>query len=177
MKKIIFTSFFVFAFWNISNAQDSTKTIDYTPKVSSLDSIVTTLYKVVSGEKGKERDWELFKHLFLKEAKLIPTFKANDTLMQTRYLSPKDYIDNSNNWMLEHGFFKKEIKRKIEGFGNIAHVFSSYYVYKSESDPTPLMRGIDSIQLFFDGTRWWIVNIYWTHETLENPIPSTYLNN
>ncbi|MGK0428346.1 MAG: hypothetical protein ACJAUR_002467 [Ulvibacter sp.] len=37
------------------------------------------------------------------------------------------------------------------------------------------MRGINSIQLLDDGNRWWIVNIYWTQESEENPIPNEYL--
>jgi len=37
------------------------------------------------------------------------------------------------------------------------------------------MRGINSIQLFFDGERWWIVNIYWQHENADAPIPPQYL--
>jgi len=32
------------------------------------------------------------------------------------------------------------------------------------------MRGIKSIQLFNDGKRWWIVNIYWTQETTKTLI-------
>ena len=57
----------------------------------------------------------------------------------------------------------------------MAHVFSTYEAYKSASDQKPFMRGINSIQLIFDGNRWWIVNIYWTGETKENPIPKKYL--
>jgi hypothetical protein len=37
------------------------------------------------------------------------------------------------------------------------------------------MRGINSIQLFNDGKRWWIVNIYWQQESAENRIPEKYL--
>ena len=36
------------------------------------------------------------------------------------------------------------------------------------------MRGINSIQLIFDGRRWWIVTIYWEHESPEHPIPAKY---
>jgi hypothetical protein len=39
------------------------------------------------------------------------------------------------------------------------------------------MRGINSIQLFNDGNRWWIVNIYWQQESAEDPIPDMYLAN
>jgi hypothetical protein len=38
------------------------------------------------------------------------------------------------------------------------------------------MRGINSIQLWNDGKRWWIVNIFWQSETPDNPIPEKYLS-
>jgi len=38
------------------------------------------------------------------------------------------------------------------------------------------MRGINSIQLFYDGSRWWIVSIYWQQESPEYPIPEKYLS-
>jgi hypothetical protein len=42
-------------------------------------------------------------------------------------------------------------------------------------DATPFARGINSFQLFFDGTRWWILTIYWQEETPEHPLPAEYL--
>jgi hypothetical protein len=37
------------------------------------------------------------------------------------------------------------------------------------------MRGINSIQLFNDGKRWWIVSIYWQQENANATIPEKYL--
>jgi hypothetical protein len=37
------------------------------------------------------------------------------------------------------------------------------------------MRGINSIQLFNDGKRWWILSIYWQHESKQHPLPKEYL--
>jgi hypothetical protein len=37
------------------------------------------------------------------------------------------------------------------------------------------MRGINSFQLFNDGKRWWILSIYWQHESAEHGIPQQYL--
>ena len=37
------------------------------------------------------------------------------------------------------------------------------------------MRGINSIELFWDGKRWWIANAIWTDETPGQPIPNEYL--
>ena len=46
---------------------------------------------------------------------------------------------------------------------------------RSLSDAAPFMRGINSIQLFNDGSRWWVISVYWQAETPEAPIPAEYL--
>jgi len=154
-----------------SHAQDD----KYLAKVKTLDSTIGTLYAVISGEKGQERDWQLFKYLFHPEAKLIPTGKGKQGNTGTRFMTPDDYINNSGQWLVENGFFEKEIHRVEDSFGNITHVFSTYASFYSEAENKPFMRGINSIQLLNDGNRWWIINIYWTAETEENPIPQNYL--
>lgn len=151
------------------------KTNDYLEKVKTLDSTIETLYAVISGEKGEARDWKLFKYLFKPDAKLIPIGKNNEGEFMVRYMKPDDYVKGSGKWLVENGFFEKEIHRKTDGFGSIAHVFSTYESYKSEKDEKPFMRGINSIQLLYDGQRWWVVNIFWTQETKYNQIPEAYL--
>ena len=144
-------------------------------KVRTLNSTILTLYAVISGEKGQERDWELMKFLFHPEAKLIPSGKNKEGVYVARYMTPDDYILSNGQWLVDEGFFEKEIHRSVNTFGNITQVFSTYESYKSEADETPFMRGINSIQLLNDGERWWILNIYWTQESQENPIPKEYL--
>ena len=147
----------------------------YLDKVSSLDQTLKNLYSVISGEKGEERNWELFQYLFHPEAKLIPSWNTPNGKVGAKYLSPKDYIETSGKWLLENGFFEKEIYRTSNTFGPVCQVFSTYESYHSMDEKQPFMRGINSIQLLYDGTRWWIINIYWTQETKENPIPVNYL--
>ena len=144
-------------------------------KVNTLDNILTTLYDVISGEKGEARDWELMKFLFHEDAKLIPTGTNAEGITKARYMTVDDYISSSGKWLVENGFFEKEIHRIINTYGPITHVFSTYESYHSEKDTTPFMRGINSIQLMNDGERWWIINIYWSQESKENPIPKAYL--
>tara|TARA_R110002049_G_scaffold38978_1_gene120314 strand:+ start:2557 stop:3114 length:558 start_codon:yes stop_codon:yes gene_type:complete len=155
-------------------AQDKEMHIDYSDRVQTLDSTIETLYAVISGEKGAERNWKLFKYLFKPGAKLIPSGKNSEGRHLVNYLSPDDYIKKSNDWLKEQGFFEKEVHRTINTFGNIAHVFSTYEAYNSHIDEKPFMRGINSIQLLNDGERWWIVNLYWSQETEDNPIPEIY---
>jgi hypothetical protein len=161
----------------VTSEKDSIKThvID-SSKVKTLDATIKTLYNVISGEKGVERNWELFKYLFKPGAKLIPSGKDNEGIFKVRYMSPDDYIKSSGDWLIENGFFEKEIHRTVDTFGNITQVFSTYESFKSEEDDKPFMRGINSIQLLNDGKRWWIINIYWTQETNENSIPKKYVS-
>ena len=155
------------------NTQD---TKDYSKEVASLDNIIETLYSVISGDKGEERDWHLFKHLFHKDAKLIPTGKTKEGKTEARYMTTEDYIKSSGKWLVDNGFHEVEIHRQTQTFGNITHVFSTYESFRSKEDATPFMRGINSIQLLNDSERWWIINIYWMQESDENPIPETYSN-
>jgi len=156
-------------------AQEKEEIKDYAEKFQSLDATIETLYGVISGEKGEKRNWELFHLLFKPGAKLIPSGKTKEGLYNLRYMTPDDYIASSGKWLVENGFFEKELHRTTQTFGNVTQVFSTYESYHSESETVPFMRGINSIQLLNDGKRWWIVNIYWTQETQENPIPSKFL--
>jgi hypothetical protein len=70
------------------------------------------------------------------------------------------------------GFFEREIGRREDRFGNIVHVFSAYESLHTPSDPQPFARGVNSIQLFYDGTRWWIVTVLWD-STEGQPDPRT----
>lgn len=170
MKKLIL----LFTLFSIGiNAQEDSK--DYYSKVLTIDSTIKTLYTVISGDAGEDRNWNLFKFLFHNDAKLIPTGKNQEGKHIARYMTPDDYINTSGKWLLENGFHEVEINREVNTFGNIAQVFSTYKSFRKKDDTEPFMRGINSIQLMNDGERWWIINIFWMQESKDNPIPKAYL--
>ncbi|QXP78973.1 MULTISPECIES: hypothetical protein [Winogradskyella] len=169
MKKIVF----IISLFSIGLFAQEKK--DYSANVATLDSTIATLYTVVSGEKGVKRDWVLFKHLFHNNAKLIPAGTSSEGKKAVRYMSSDDYITTSGNWFDRNGFYQKETQRTVETFGNITHVFSSYESYKTKGDETPFLKGVNSIQLFNDGTRWWIINLYWAQESKNKPMPKPHL--
>lgn|SRR5262249_7732720 len=144
--------------------------------VASIDAIITAAYDEISGPAGKKRDWDRERSLYYPGARLIPTAKpgANDDLAP-QVLDVDGFIARVEPYFAEHGFFEKEIARRTEQFGRIAHAWSTYESRHDPSDPEPFMRGINSIQLFHDGTRWWILNIYWQQESAEHPVPEKYL--
>lgn len=144
--------------------------------VRSIESILAATYDVISGPAGKRREWDRFRSLFYPGARLIPTGKRpNETEVRARVLSPDDYVERSAPFVEKEGFFERGVSNKIERFGNIAQVFSTYESRHNAGDAQPFQRGINSFQLVNDGRRWWIMTIMWQAETPENPIPQEYL--
>ncbi len=151
------------------------------PDVASIDAIIAAAYDVISGPAGQERDWERERSLFLPAARLIPTSgKAGVTSLagklEPQFLDVEGYIARSRQYLEQSGFYEKEVARRTEQFGSIAHVWSTYESRHNKSDAKPFMRGINSIQLFSDENRWWIVSIYWQHESPADPLPDQYLS-
>jgi len=142
--------------------------------VASIDSMIAALYDVISGPPGG-RNWDRFRSLFIPGARLIPTGRRQTGEVGSRVLSPDDYVQRSAPLIEKNGFFEREISRRTEQFGNIAHIFSTYESRHAKDDAQPFQRGINSIQLMNDGKRWWIVTVFWQAEDDKNPLPAEYL--
>jgi hypothetical protein len=136
--------------------------------VKSIDAILAAVYDVISGPAG-ERDWNRFRSLFAPQARLTSTTKESAT-HPVRLLSTEDYINLAGDYFKTHGFFESAIVNHVDRFGNIAQVFSSYESRNAATEK-PFIRGINSIQLFNDGSRWWVLSILWDEESPSNPLP------
>jgi hypothetical protein len=139
-----------------------------------VDAILAALYDVISGGAGQKRDWNRFYSLFHPGARLIPSGPRQAGGFGARAITPQEYAERSGPMLERDGFFEKEIKRTTEQFGNVVHAFSTYESRRAAGDPTPFMRGINSIQLLNDGTRWWVMSMAWAPETLDNPLPERF---
>ncbi|HOZ70448.1 MAG TPA: hypothetical protein PLB49_15260 [Chitinophagaceae bacterium] len=147
-----------------------------TKDVDCQDAIIAALYSVISGPAGQARNWDRMRTLFLPEAKLVATGKKSDGMMGKRVMSLEEYIKVSGPFLEKDGFFENEISRKTDQYGSVVHIFSTYESRRTLKDEKPFMRGINSIQLWFDGKRWWILTVFWQGESTDNPIPQQYLN-
>lgn len=143
--------------------------------VASLDAILAALYDVISGPAGKKRDWDRFRSLFVAGARLIPTGAGQDGKARIRTMNPDEYATATGSRLEQSGFFEKEIARTAETYGNVTQAFSTYESRHMAGDAKPFARGINSIQLFNDGSRWWVVTIYWDSERPGNEIPAKFL--
>jgi len=145
--------------------------------VASVDSIIAAVYDVISGPAGKKRDWDRMKSLFIPGARLIPTSAKQTGGYASRVLTVDEYIQRASAFFEKEGFYEREASRKTEEFGQIVHVFSTYESRHAPDDAKPFQRGLNSIQLMNDGTRWWVVTIFWQGEDDKHLLPEKYLKN
>ncbi|MBK8142667.1 MAG: hypothetical protein IPK57_17935 [Chitinophagaceae bacterium] len=144
--------------------------------MESPDALVAALYNVISGPAGEKRNWDRMRTLFLPEGRLMATGKKSDGTMGKKIMTVEDYIATSGPFLEKEGFFEREIGRRTEQFGSVVHVFSTYDSKRKLNDEKPFMRGINSIQLWNDGKRWWILTVFWQAETPDNLIPEKYID-
>jgi len=144
-----------------------------TADVSSIDSILTALYAVISGPVGQPRQWDRFHSLMHPDARLIPTGCDSAGACRLRIMTPAEYQTLADSFLVVTGFTERELHRRTERYGAIAHAFSSYASFRG-TEPTPFARGINSIQLFWDGSRWWVLSVFWDAERPSNPLPPAF---
>ena len=140
--------------------------------VKSIDSILAALYNVISGPAG-ERDWNRFRSLFLPGATFTSAGKDREGNIHVRPRTVEAYVTGAGGYFAQHGFFESPIVSRVQTFGNVAQVFCSYES-RGAAGEAPFARGINSIQLAYDGKRWWVVSILWDEERPDNPLPKEF---
>jgi hypothetical protein len=143
--------------------------------VATVDGIVAALYDVISGTAGQPRDWDRMRSLFAPEGRLMAVGARPEGVYGLRAMTVEDYIARNAKAFATMGFFEREAARSTETFGQIVHVFSTYESRHARGDAEPFQRGINSIQLYNDGKRWWIVNVLWRAEDASLRLPERYL--
>jgi hypothetical protein len=141
--------------------------------VDSIEHIIAAVYDVISGPAGP-RDWNRFNSLFYSGARLIPTHRDEKDPVTARVLTPEEYAKRGQDYFSKEGFFENSVANRVEQWDNIAHVWSTYESHHAKGDK-PFARGINSFQLLNDGSRWWILTIYWEAEDQTHQLPEKYL--
>jgi hypothetical protein len=142
--------------------------------VHSIDDIMKVFYDVISGPKGQPRQWARDGTLYTSDMRFIALSKDKQGKPRVQIWSHEQFVDYFDAELVDKGFYEKEIHRVTQRFGNIVHVFSTYES-RNIADGPVIARGINSIELFWDGKRWWIAIDTWDDERPDNPIPREYL--
>jgi len=148
--------------------------------VATVETLLAAVYDVISGPAGQVRDWPRFHGLFHAERGRMMASRAAREMVAgapTRelvHLSPAEYEARSGPVLEARGFFERQIAARVETFGDIAHVFSTYEA-RTTLDGDVIARGVNSFQLWWDGTRWWVLSILWCTESEEFPLEARHL--
>lgn len=141
--------------------------------VGTIDGIITAFYDVVSGPAGTPRQWQRDSTLYIPRVRFV-AMDVRDGKPVAAVMDHAEFVAGYNRAFVDRGFFEREIHRVTKRFGNIAHIFSSYEYRATENGPVQ-GRGVNSIQLYWDGARWWIASATWDDERPDNPIPAEFL--
>jgi len=138
----------------------------------SIESAVRACYDVISGPAGT-RDWVRFRSLFAEGARLIPIRQTAQGSLPS-VMTPEAYEKRAGANFEKNAFYESEVARRVETFGDIAHVFSTYESRRAPGEK-PFARGINSFQLVKTGAAWKIMTILWDSEREGLMIPDKYL--
>jgi hypothetical protein len=141
--------------------------------VDSVEHILAAVYDCISGPPGP-RNWDRFRSLFYPGARLIPTHTDQSGKGVARMNTVDEYIQRAQGFFDKEGFFESAVANRVEQWDQIAHVWSTYESRHAKNE-RPFARGINSFQLFYDGSRWWVITIYWEAEEAAHRLPDKYL--
>lgn len=143
--------------------------------VASIDAIMKALYSVPAGDPGQPRDWDRYRSLFSPDARMIPARGNAEGGATAMFVTIADYITLNKTYFEKGGFSDREVSRRVQTFGNIAQVWSTFESRHNAAEPEPYVRGINSVQLLKDKDRWWVVNVFWDFEGPGVTIPAEFL--
>jgi len=169
---LLITQLFFYCYAGEISAMDSGSGIKFSDikthpaDVSSIDAIIKALYDSITFTKGKEPNLDRLRFLFTSNAQFIRMTEEGAKIM-----SLDDFISSFAERVKKGeliSFYEKEVSRKENLFGNIAHILSKYVKSMNQDTPTAERSGVNSIQLIYEGKRWWICCILWEDKPTDN---------
>ena len=136
--------------------------------VAAIDAALEGVYAVISGPVGQERDFDKMRALFTPDAQLnaiTPNGLSGGSV--------EKYIVLSGPFLVQMGFTERQLDRRLEVYGNLAHAWSSYEGTFTQADGSRgQVQGINSFQLVRqDDGSWLVQSILWQQGTPDFPLP------
>ncbi|NTX53908.1 hypothetical protein [Myxococcus sp. CA039A] len=135
--------------------------------VASIDGVMKAFYEVVNLAPDAPRQWARDRTLY------SPWIHFVSIGQKVSIWDHQGFVEATEP-LVRAGFREWEINRVTRRYGNIAHVASTYETRTGPGEGS-LSRGVNYIQLYFDGARWWVTSVVWQSEDAAHPIPPELL--
>jgi len=138
--------------------------------VKTIDGTINESLIIITGERGKKRNWESFRQLFTPTAQIsvLNHDSIGNGIIRTYTL--EEFVRIGMKYYEGDGFIEYELNKTVNEYNGIAHVFQGYYAKESNIEE----KGINSFQLVFDGKRWWITSLLWVSDRNGVKLPAKY---
>ncbi len=140
--------------------------------VATIDGIMRAYYEVVSGPAGAAPDRARDESLHMPGAHVGLPRHTPDGGTAIDMTTLAGYYERHGG-VRQAPFYEWEIGRQTRQFGNVAHVWSTFAV--GDAPGAAKRRGVTSVQLYFDGTRWWIAGWISDDERPGRALPQEWL--
>ena len=127
---------------------------------STTKGIIDKAYALISGRAGEPRDWDRWRTLHASGARLIAIETGDDGAPFAHVMNTDEFIASRSPFFAQNDFYEWETGREEKRYGSLVQVWSSYDA-AAEPGGHPIRRGVNSIQLWNDGARWWILSVAW----------------
>lgn len=143
--------------------------------VSTLDGIIKAYYDVISGPADQPRQWNRDATLYIPNVRFVIIHEDAAGKTTAESMTHQQFVDTSEASLSGKPFYEHEVHRITHRAGSVAHLLSTS---EHMSSPTGPVQGssVDSLELFFDGKRWWISNAsIWDVASPKHPLPAEFL--
>jgi len=131
---------------------------------TDIGSVIDALYACISGPAGP-RDWATQRLIFHPDSRQARTGLDAGGQPWMKIMGREAYVEDVTPFFAANAFYEVETARRIDVFGNMAHVWSVYEAKTHPDDEAPERRGINSIQLYRDADgHWSVLHMIWDNE-------------
>jgi len=141
--------------------------------VGSVDGVMRAFYEVTNVPAGGPADWARDRTLYVPWIRFVALGSGTGGRPAVSVWTHSEFVEATEP-LVKKGFTERELFRTTRRYGNMVHVDSTYEVVVGTGNPVP-SRGVNSLDLYFDGTRWWVASVVWQSEDARHPIPPELL--
>jgi len=141
--------------------------------VGSVDGVMRAFYEVTNVAPDGPRQWDRDRTLYVPWIRFVALGPGASGRPEVTVWTHPEFVEATEP-LVKKGFVEREISRTTRRYGNMVHVDSTYETLVGTGNPVR-SRGVNSLDLYFDGQRWWVASVVWQSEDAAHPIPPELL--